>query len=114
MNRADIAQCLYPYFDIQDELTPQGKLVFKGQQLVVPVSLRKKLMAATHTFNIGVEACIQRARDSLYWLRMTTELKGYIAKCDVCMVHRSELSKEPIQQHDFAARPWSKVAVPPV
>ena len=42
---------------------------------------------------------------------MTTELKEYIAKCDVCMAHRSEQSKEPIQQHDFAARPWSKVAV---
>ena len=46
LNRADVAQCLYPYFDIRHELTLQGKLVFKGQQLVVPVSLRKELMAA--------------------------------------------------------------------
>ena len=42
---------------------------------------------------------------------MTTELKEYIAKCDVCMAHRSEQSKEPIQQYEFAARPWSKVAI---
>ena len=68
-------------------------------------------MAATHASHIGVEACVRRARDSLYWPRMTTELKEYIAKCDVCMAHRSEQSKEAIQQHDFAARPWSKVAV---
>lgn len=27
------------------------------------------------------------------------------------MAHSSEQSEEPIQQHDFAARPWSKVAV---
>ena len=67
-------------------------------------------MEAAHASHIGVEACIRRARDSLYWPRMTTELKEYIAKCDVCMAHRSEQSKEPIQQHDFAARPWSKVA----
>ena len=45
-----------------------------------------------------------------YWPRMTTELKEYIGKCDVCMAHRSEQSKEQIQ-HDFVARPWSKVAV---
>ena len=111
LNRADVAQCLYPCFDIRNELTLQGKLVFKGQQLVVTVSLRKELMAATHTSHIGVEACIRQARDSLYWPRMTTELKEYIAKCDVCMGRRSEQSKEPIQQHDFVARPWSKVAV---
>ena len=67
-------------------------------------------MAATHASHIGVEACIRRARDSLYWPWMTTELKEYIAKCDVCMAHRSEQSKEPIQQHEFATRPWSKVA----
>jgi len=42
---------------------------------------------------------------------MSTELKEYIAKCDVCMAHRSEQSKEPIQQHVLGARPWSKVAV---
>ena len=108
--RADVPQCLYPYFDIRDELTLEGELVFKGKQLVIPASLRKELMAATHASHIGVEACIRRARDSLYWPRMTTELKEYIAKCDVCMAHRSEQSKEPIQQHEFAARPWSKVA----
>ena len=113
LTRGDVSQCLYPYFDIRDELTVQGTLIFKGQQLVVPASLRKELLAATHASHIGVEACIRRARDSasLYWPRMSTELKEYIAKCDVCMAHRSEQSKELIQQHDFAARPWSKVAV---
>jgi len=110
LNRADVAQCLYPYFDIRDELTLQGKLVFKGQQLVVPISLRKKLREATHASHIGVEPCIRQARDSLYWPSMTTKLKEYIAKCDVRMVHCSEQSKEPIQRHDFAARSWSKVA----
>ena len=105
LNRADVAQCLYPCFDIRDELTLQGKLVFKGQQLVVPVSLCQELMTATHASHIGVEACLRRARDSLYWPRMTTELKEYIAKCEVCMAHRREQSKEPIQQHDFATRP---------
>ena len=111
LNRADVARCLYPCFDIRDELTLQGKLVFKGQQLVVPVSLCHELMAATHASNIGVEACLRRARDSLYWPWMTTELKEYITKSEVCMAHRREQSKESIQEHDFAAGPWSKVAV---
>ena len=111
LTRGEVFQCLYPYFDIRDELTVQGTLIFKGQRLVVPASLRKELLAATHASHIGVEACIRRARDSLYWPRMSTELKEYIVKCDVCMAHRSEQSKEPIQQHDLAARPWSKVAV---
>ena len=109
-SRSDVHQCLYPYFDIRDELTVQDDLVFKGQQLVVPTSLRRKLMAVTHVSHIGIEACIRRARDSLYWPRMTTELKEYIAKCDVCLSNRDAQCKEPLQQHEFVARPWSRVA----
>lgn len=57
---------------------------------------------------IGIEGCIRRARETMYWPRMSTELKDYISKCDVCMAHRAMPSKEPLQ-HDFVLRPWSKV-----
>ena len=45
----------------------------------------------------------------MFWPRMSVQLKDYIAKCDVCMSFRCDQMKEPIQQHTFAARPWSKV-----
>ena len=60
-----------PYFDECDELTIQNELVFKGQQIVVPAVLRKELMEKTHASHIGIEGCIRRARDTLYWSRMT-------------------------------------------
>lgn len=109
-SRKETSECLYPYFDVRDELTVQGNLVFKGQQLVVPATLRKELMAVTHASHTGIEGCIRRARDSLYWPRMATELKEYISKCDVCLAHRSTPGKEPLLSHELVARPWSKVA----
>ena len=45
----------------------------------------------------------------MYWPRMATELKEYISKCDVCMTYRAMPSKESMQQHEFAPRPWAKV-----
>ena len=68
-------------------------------------------MAVVHASHVGIEGCIRRARDSLYWPRMTTELKEYISKCDVCMTYRNSQGKEPLVQHEFVARPWSKVGV---
>ena len=109
-SRKETSECLYPYFDVRDELTVQGNLVFKGQQLVVPATLRKELMAVTHASHTGIEGCIRRARDSLYWPRMATELKEYISKCDVCLAHQSTPGKEPLLSHELVARPWSKVA----
>ena len=104
--RSDVPDYPIPYYDIRDELVAQGDIVFKGQQLVVPAALRKELKEVTHVSHIGIEACIRRVRDTLYWPQMSKE---YIRKCDVCMSYRNVPSKEPLQPHKFVARPWSKV-----
>ena len=109
-NRAQISESVRSYFDVRDELTIQDELVFKGQQIVVPAVLRKELMEKTHATHIGIEGCIRRARETLYWPRMTTEIKEYISRCDVCLTHRNSQGREPILQHEFTARPWAKVA----
>ena len=45
----------------------------------------------------------------MFWPRMSSELKEYVSKCDVCLAHRSTQGKEPIVQHEFPARLWAKV-----
>ena len=77
--------------------------------MVVPAALRRQMMEISHATHIGVEGCIRRARESMYWPRMSTELKEYISKCDVCKSHRASPGKEPLRQYEFAARPWNKV-----
>ena len=68
-------------------------------------------MALVHASHIGIEGCIRRAIETMYWPRMSSELKEYISKFDICMAHRSTPAKEPLVQHEFAARPWAKVGV---
>ena len=41
---------------------------------------------------------------------MAAEIKDWVSKCDICLSHRTRPSKEPLLQHSFVARPWSKVA----
>ena len=94
---------MHPYFRIRDKLTVQGDLVFKGQQVVVPASLQKELMEVTHATHIRIEGCIRRARDILYWPRMSAEIKDFVSKCDVCLSHRQAPGKEPLLQHDLVA-----------
>ena len=62
-------------------------------------------MAVTHGTHIGVEGCIRRARDTLYWPRMATELRNYNSKCDICLAHRNAQTKEPLLQHDLVLDP---------
>ena len=108
-NKLDVPECVRPYFDSRDELTVQDALVFKRDLLVVPISMRRELLAVAHSTHIGIEGCIRRMRDTLYWPRMTTEVREYVSKCEICLAHRDSPGKEPIIQHEIIARPWSKV-----
>ncbi len=101
--KSGIAESLYPYFDVRDELTLQDSLIFKGQQLEIPAAMRREMMSRAHASHIGIEGCIRRARETMYWPRMSSELKEFISKCDVCMAYRNTPTKEPISQHGFAA-----------
>lgn len=99
-NRLEVPELVRPYFNIRDELTLQDQLVFKGQSVIIPASMQKHMMSVVHATHIGIEGCIRRARESMYWPRMTAELKDCISRCDICLVHRASPGKEPlIQRH---------------
>ena len=65
--KSDVPMCLRPYFDLREELVVQGNLIFKGPCLVVPVCMRKELMSMAHATHIGIEGCLRRVRECLFW-----------------------------------------------
>ena len=104
-SKSEVPECIRAYLDFRDELTVQDHLVFKGELLVVPANMRREMMAVTHARNIGIERCIRRARESIYCPRMTSELKDYISKCDICLAHQASPGKKPMLQHEFNNAP---------
>lgn len=109
--KSGVPDCVRPYFDSRDELTVQDALVFKRDLLVVPTSMRRELMTVAHTTHMGIEGCLRRMRDTLYWPRMAAEVRAYVSACEICLSMRDAPGKEPLMQHEVIARPWSKVAV---
>ena len=90
-------------------MTTQDQLVFKGPVVVVPAALRSEMMAKCHATHIGIEGSLRRARESMYWPRMSSDLKDYISRCDVCLAYQNAPHRETLMQHEIIARPWAKV-----
>ena len=67
------------------------------------------MIAVVHATHIGSEGYVRRARETMFWPRMATEIKEYVAKCTRRMARHNSPGKEPVKQHEFAARPWAKV-----
>ena len=41
----------------------------------------------------GIEGCLRRVLESLFWPMMASDVKNYVSKCDVCLAHRTSQLK---------------------
>ena len=62
------------YFPFRDKLTLQNGIIFKGERIVISSSLRSDTMAKIHASHIGIQGCLCRAREVLYWPGMNKEI----------------------------------------
>jgi len=63
------------YYDIRDELVIQDGLHFRGDRLVVPKTLRKRMLQTLHSSNQGIEWTLRRTRETIYWPNMKSDIK---------------------------------------
>lgn len=108
-DKAQVEDAVRPYFSIRDELSVQNSVIFRGERAVIPTTLRNEIMEKIHASHLGIENCLRRARECVYWPGMHEQLKTYIGKCQVCRELDTRQQKEPLQSHDFPLRPWAKV-----
>ena len=101
---------LRPFFQFCDALIAQGNLVFREPRRFVPSSLRKEFMSLAHSSHIGLEGCLCRLRECMFWPRMSAQMKDFVGQCDVCLTHRDSQVQEPLLQHEVPPRPWAKIA----
>ena len=66
-----------PYFSIQDELSHQDRIMFRGERVVIPDVLRRDITCRLHSIHFGVEGCLQRARECVYWPGINDQIKTY-------------------------------------
>ena len=98
-----------PYFGYRDELAVQNGLIFRGGQVVIPQKLRQDMKVKIHSSHLGTDGCLRRARESLFWPNMSSEIKHYIATCDICRTYENSQQKETLMPHELPSRPWERV-----
>eukprot|EP00112_Aurelia_sp_Birch-Aquarium-sp1_P023106 Seg6752.2 transcript_id=Seg6752.2/GoldUCD/mRNA.D3Y31 product="hypothetical protein" protein_id=Seg6752.2/GoldUCD/D3Y31 len=59
-----VANEVRPYFNIRENITFSRGLLLKGEQLIVPSSMRKEMRALIHQGHLGIEKCKIHARKS--------------------------------------------------
>ncbi|KAL9987078.1 hypothetical protein ACROYT_G001320 [Oculina patagonica] len=110
-DKSNVPSQLAPYYSMRDELSIYDGLVFKGERLVVPKGLRAEVKKDIHASHAGVEGCLRRARESVYWPGMNSEFRHWISTCEPCRLFEIPHGKETLLSHEVPKRPWEKAAV---
>ena len=97
----------------RSELSVCDGCVFKGERVIVPLSLRSKVLTLSHEGHQGEARCKQRAREYYYWLNMDRDIENMVKECVPCKVAgRSVLQcKPPLTAVEFPSKPWSKLGM---
>lgn len=107
----DLPQEIKDYFPFCDELAVHGDIIFKNERIVVPVDARNFILDRIHSSHIGINGCIRRAKQAVFWPSMSRHIQSRVENCRTCQEYQMSQSKEPLMSHDVPSRPWEKVGV---
>ena len=73
-----LAPELHPYFTVQDELTAQDGIPFKGLRCIIPATPRAMIHECLQGTHTGSEGCLRHAHETVYWLGLNADIQIYI------------------------------------
>ena len=106
--KSNVPEELKVFFNYRDELNISDEMVFKGEQVMIPHSLRDDFKRRLHTSHLGVDSMLRRARACVYWPRMSSELKVMYEAYESCQTFTRAQQKEPLINIK-ADNPWEVV-----
>ena len=108
--REEVPVHITEFWTYRDELTLHNGILFKNQRLIIPKALRTELTSRIHSSHLGIEACLWKARDPVFWPSMNAEIKEAVTNCFICAEFQAKQQKQPMQSHEIPDRPWSRLS----
>ena len=96
---SDCHPLLLDYWNFRDEISLEDGLLFKGHRLIIPKSLRGKVLQMIHEGHYSVEKSVLRAREAVFWPRITQDITNEVQSCNTCQVYSKSQPRETLQQH---------------
>ena len=84
------------YWNYRDELSVHNGILFKGSRVLIPRVLRPEVTSKIRSSHLGIEACLRKARDSVFWPNMTGDVRDQVSQCSISSELQSKNPKEPM------------------
>ena len=98
-----------PYWESREQLSVSEGIIFKGMRIVIPPSLRPRMLEIIHETHLGMAKCKQRAREVLHWPAMNADVEATVRDCPRCAEYPNKLPPEPLSATPTLDLPFIEV-----
>lgn len=92
---------VYEFWNCKDEMSVCGDILYKGNKIVIPRSLRNKMLEKVHEGHLGIEKCKKRACEVMYWPGINQDIITVVSKCQTCVKHQYNNPREPFNHIQY-------------
>ena len=110
VDKSAISESLRPYWNYRDEPSVKNGIIYKGTQVMVPLSMHKEMLRKIHANHFGAESNIRMAREVLFWTGMRKSIQDICDACGTCSQYGTTAPKEPMRSLPMPTRPWQIVS----
>ncbi len=99
------------YFSQQGFLSESAGLLLHGPRIVIPFKMRDEVLACIHVGHQGLSKCRERARLSVWWPGISSDLKHKVNQCQLCQINKPTQRKEPLLVTNLHPGLWRHLGV---
>nr|XP_039248881.1 uncharacterized protein K02A2.6-like [Styela clava] len=100
-----------PYYFHKREITAHDGCLMWGSRVIIPNSLRSRLLKELHDGHVGIVKMKSLARSYFWWPGLDKDIENMNKNCNDCHMQQNEHSKAPLHHWEWPQAPWNRVHV---
>lgn len=99
--KKNLPEIVRQYWSVKDSLTyyKPKNLILKDNAIVIPKCLRREMLYRLHLTHSGISKTVLRAKDSMYWPNMYSQIVNMVNSCETCLTFSKDNLKELLMPH---------------
>ncbi|XP_064487549.1 uncharacterized protein K02A2.6-like [Ornithodoros turicata] len=102
---------LKPFFQRRHELSVQQKCLLWGLRVIVPPTLRRKMLDELHNSHPGIVRMKELGRSYIWWPSIDVDIEEMARICNQCQQQRNNPCSAPVHPWVRPTKPWQRVHI---
>ena len=98
------------YHQYRDRLYPREDVLMYDDRLVIPESIRERVLDVLHATHQGRSSMLHRASQSVFWPGYTADIEKRRAGCQICNTITPSQQQVPVEQSEPPTTPFESIA----